>query len=48
MTITWDDIDFERNSIYTYRRYSSIKKDFTKPKTRTSIRTLQSLKQGLQ
>ncbi|HHJ7464174.1 TPA: tyrosine-type recombinase/integrase, partial [Streptococcus pyogenes] len=29
---------FERNSIYTYRRYSSIKKDFTKPKTRTSIR----------
>ncbi|HGA4413424.1 hypothetical protein SS771_03070 [Streptococcus agalactiae] len=38
MTITWDDIDFERNSIYTYRRYSSIKKDFTKPKTRTSIR----------
>lgn len=38
MAITWDDIDFERNSIYTYRRYSSIKKDFTKPKTRTSIR----------
>lgn len=36
MAITWDDIDFERNSIYTYRRYSSIK------------RTLQSLKQGLQ
>lgn len=38
MAITWQDIDFEANTIYTYRRFSSVKKQFTKPKTRTSIR----------
>ncbi|MBE3600438.1 tyrosine-type recombinase/integrase [Streptococcus agalactiae] len=38
MAITWQDIDFEANAIYTYRRFSSVKKQFTKPKTRTSIR----------
>ncbi|MSU87605.1 site-specific integrase [Streptococcus dysgalactiae subsp. dysgalactiae] len=38
MAITWQDIDFEANNIYTYRRFSSVKKQFTKPKTRTSIR----------
>ncbi|MGX9845630.1 tyrosine-type recombinase/integrase [Streptococcus iniae] len=38
MAMTWNDIDFELGSIYTYRRYSSVKKKFTKPKTKTSIR----------
>ncbi len=38
MAIIWDDIDFENDNIYTYRRYSSVKKKFTNPKTKTSIR----------
>lgn len=38
MAIIWDDVDFENDNIYTYRRYSSVKKKFTNPKTKTSIR----------
>lgn len=40
MAVCWSDIDFENNSIKTYRRYAGDRQEFVPPKTKTSIREI--------
>lgn len=40
LALTWEDIDFERLELKTYRRFSGDKGLFSPPKTKTSIRTI--------
>ena len=45
MALTPDELDFENNRIYTYRRYNTLLKKFVPPKNKTSIRYV-PLKEG--
>lgn len=38
MALTSDEVDFENNRIYTYRRYNTLLRKFVPPKNKTSIR----------
>lgn len=40
MAVTWKDIDFDNQTLRTYRRFSGVTKTFCKAKTATSNRTL--------
>ncbi|MDV5987576.1 site-specific integrase [Streptococcus canis] len=40
LALTWEDIDFEKMELQTYRRFSGDKGVFTLPKTKTSIRSI--------
>lgn len=38
LAITWNDINFDKQTIYSYRRMNSATLEFTAPKTENSIR----------
>ncbi len=40
MAVCWSDIDFERKTIRTYRRFAGDRQEFSPPKTATSIREI--------
>lgn len=40
MAIVWEDIDFDNQTLKTYRRFSGVTKTFCKAKTKTSRRTI--------